>query len=193
MFANPAIASLALPTRSQVPLRKRILLLDAVAFQGVWLACVLSGASGMPLIGLGALVLYAGLHRTIITKTFPRLGGALMLLLAGATADLVLTQSPILRYTFHNTGPLLPPLWILCLWTALAFSMTASLRWLNGRPVLAFILFGLSGALSYRAGIALGAAEITGLVGLSGFAVIYLCFGTIGSAFGAGLIQLQRH
>lgn len=184
-------ATLPLNDRAPMPLRKRILVLDAISFQGVWFTCVLSGAYGMPFLGVGAVGLYALLHTTLITKSTPQLMGSLLLICAGIIADVVLTQSSLLAYTNHNNAMPMPPVWIVCLWAALAFSMTGSLRWLAGRPLLGFALFGLSGALSYRAGIALGAAEAP-ISATATFATVFICFGLIGYAFGAGLIRLNR-
>lgn len=54
---------------------------------------------------------------------------------------------------------------------------------------MAFILFGVSGLLSYRAGIALGAAEIVSTQANAFFA-IFECFALIGAMFRKGVFPI---
>lgn len=169
-------------------LSKRLLVLDVICFQLVWFSCVFSGVFGTPFLALAAVISYVIVHNKIITKIMPSLVGIVLLVIAGFIVDVTLTQSGLLRY--ENHGSFLPPLWILSLWVALGFSMGGSLNWLNDRPLVAFCLFGLSGSLSYRAGSALGAAEIIGDPFVS-FASIFFSFAAIGVMLSSGLISLR--
>jgi hypothetical protein len=80
---------------------------------------------------------------------------------------------------FSPAGPIdsLPPPWMLALWPLFASTLNVSLRWLHARPVVAAVLGGISGPLSYWGGTRLGALQLpepaTGLALLAaGWAVI---------------------
>jgi hypothetical protein len=55
--------------------------------------------------------------------------------------------------------PLLAPAWIVAMWALFATAINSSLKWLHGRYGLAVLLGAVFGPLSYRAGVALGAAS----------------------------------
>lgn len=159
-------------------LPRKKLILDALAFQVLWVASILGAAQGMPWLGVPFLVSYALIHRYVITDRWPSGWSLLGLLAAGTVIDSILTHGNLLSYAGATPDALLPPAWILCLWVGLGFSLIASLNWLNGRPVLAFVLFACSGMASYKSGITLGAAELV-------TADPFLFYGLLGAGFGA--------
>ena len=52
------------------------------------------------------------------------------------------------------------PPWLLALWVLFAIQVNVLFRWLRGRWLLAMMLGAVAGPLSFRAGAALGAAQI---------------------------------
>lgn len=163
---------------------------DFVGFQILWWACILGGAHQVFYPSIIAFVGYVAVHVLFITKRPPRWQGMILLGVSGVLADTLLIQSGILTYPGAGAGFMLTPLWIVILWLGLGFSAQASLSWLMGRPILAFALFGISGAMSYRAGIGFEAASMP-ISAEIGYPMIGLCFGVIGMALSSGKISLQ--
>lgn len=157
------------------------MILDAFAFQVLWVASILGASYGMPWVGVPFLVSYALIHRHAVAKQWPSGWVLLGLLIAGTVIDSILTQSDLLQYAGTAPDALLPPAWILCLWVGLGFSLIASLNWLNGRPLLAFALFAISGMASYKTGITLGAAQIITTDPALFYSLLAIGFGAVGA------------
>ena len=132
------------------------LALNFVAFQAGWFACVLGAARGAPLLGpaVCALLLLAMLWASRRRRAF------LLLLLAGGLVggawDTLLSVLGLFRFDTAHHAPLLP-LWMLALWLIFASTCNSSLRWLQGRALLAAALAAVAAPLSYLAGQRLGA------------------------------------
>ncbi|MEN8722068.1 MAG: DUF2878 domain-containing protein [Alphaproteobacteria bacterium] len=166
---------------------------DFVGFQILWWACIYGGANHLLYPAIGAFLLYVAAHLFFISKVPPRWQGLVVLAIAGFVVDTLLTQAGILVYARSGAEPsLLPPVWIIILWVGLGFSAQGSLSWLMGRPVIAFALFGLAGALSYRAGIAFEAAAMP-IDPAIGYPLIALCFGAVGMALSSGKIKMAAN
>ena len=133
-----------------------------IAFQLFWFAAVLGAAAGSLWAGPAALVPLVVLHvlwlpreargRELVTLAGVGLVGTLMDTGLHAAN---LTSYPGTAAVWDVT--LVPP-WITSLWIAFATQRQTSLRWLRGRPLLAAVLGAVGGPLSWRAGVALGAA-----------------------------------
>ena len=129
----------------------------AVAWQAAWFATVLPAAHGLPWVGLLAavpVVLLAGWDR------WPRVLHVIAVSLAiGIAVDAVLGLSGAAAYPggVHD-GRLSPP-WMWVLWIELGLALDLCLGWLRRAWWLAPVFGAVGGALSYRAGVALGAME----------------------------------
>jgi hypothetical protein len=150
---------------------REALLLNLLAFQAGWFACVLGAARGWPLFGpLVAVVIIAP------TAWFaPRPRAFLLLLATGALVglcwDSTLAALGLMRFAGTHFAPL-APLWIVALWVLFASTCNRSLRWLQSSVPLAVALAVVAAPLSYLAGARLGALQLPrGTAGLVAQAV----------------------
>ena len=154
-------------------------ILNLVAMQISWFACVLGAANGMPWLGvIVSLIvvtqhLIRSKHRLIETKL---VASALLLGLildsALATAGLVSFNSGIVV-----AGATTP--WMLALWMSFATALTGSLRWIVDRMGIS-VAFGIvGGPLAYWSGAKLGAITL---------ADSPLTFACIGLGWGAAML-----
>lgn len=137
------------------------ILVNAVAFQLGWFACVLGGANQLPWLGTLVAALIVTWH--LGQAQWP--GRELTLLAAvgalGAFWDSLLVATGWLAYP---SGALLTntaPHWIIAMWVLFASTLNVSLRWLRGRWILASLLGATAAPLAYYAGANLGGVEIS--------------------------------
>lgn len=133
-------------------------LVDFVALQAVWFACVLGAARGAPLLGPLVALGWCAWHvlRSRSRARELRLLAAVTLL--GTLCDSLLALSGRVHYRDELAGLLAPP-WISALWAAFATSFETSFAW-AGRDLRLAALLGLVCApFSYWAGERLGALE----------------------------------
>lgn len=136
-------------------------LLNFAVFQAGWFACVLSGAEPDHVVPLAAAAVAVGLHLFVARSDTLREAAMIAAVAAGgACVDSALTTLGFLE--FHPGAARLGvlPVWIVSLWAVFATTFNASLRWLAGRPWLAFALGAVGSPLSYRAGAAFDAVTI---------------------------------
>ncbi|MEZ5583023.1 MAG: DUF2878 domain-containing protein [Candidatus Competibacteraceae bacterium] len=144
------------------------ILLNFLAFQFGWLACVLGGAYGLPWLGTGLAMALIAAH--IRWTANPRRELILILTIGvlGAAWDSLLVA---LGWLIYPSGTLIAgtaPHWIVAMWMLFATTLNVSLRWLHGRLLLATVLGALGGPLAYFAGYRLGGVEFSQLwVGLT--------------------------
>ena len=136
-----------------------LMVLNFVAFQVGWFACVLGAAHGWPLFGpLVALAILAPM-----AWTAPRPRGFLLLLGTGAAVgfcwDSILSALGLMQFTGGRLAPL-APVWIVALWMLFASTCNRSLRWLQSSLPLAVSLAVVAAPLSYLAGARLGALQL---------------------------------
>jgi hypothetical protein len=137
---------------------------NLVAYQAAWFACVLGAARGTNELGVAAVVAALVLHLALSRH---RAGDALLIVATLATGlawEAALASTGLVDYAAH--GPSAPsalwaPAWILALWALFAAVLREPLRWLHGRPLLAALLGGVGGALSYQAAARLGACSFS--------------------------------
>ena len=136
------------------------ILVNAIAFQIGWFACVLGGANQMPWLGtlVAAIIVTWHLNRA----QWP--DRELVLLVAvgllGAQWDSLLVAAGWLAYPSGTLLTNTAPHWIVAIWVLFAATLNVSLRWLRGRQVLASLLGALAGPLSYYSGAKLGGVVI---------------------------------
>ena len=132
------------------------LVANFVAFQAGWFACVLGAGRGAPLLGPAVCVVLL----LAMLWAAPRRGAFLALLAAGGLIggawDTLLSALGLFHFGTAQHAPLLP-LWMLALWVIFASTCSESLRWLQGRMLLAAVLAAVAAPLSYLAGQRLGA------------------------------------
>ena len=135
-------------------------LLNLVLFQLVWWATILGVASGHPWLGPLVILPATGLHLWLSKSRRGELRLLLMCGLVGFCFDTLLMTAGLFAprpYLFPH--PFSPP-WMVVLWLNLATTLNVSLGWLHKRPLLAALLGGIGGPLSYYGGAKLGAAAV---------------------------------
>lgn len=132
-------------------------LINFIAFQISWLACILGAAQGIPLIGPTVVAMFLALHLFLTPNATRELR---LLLIAGAIGFVIDTlQAALGVFSFSGNGIFswVSPPWMVALWLNLATALHTSLSWLTGRYIVAAILGAVTGPLSYYAGARLGA------------------------------------
>ena len=134
-------------------------LVNIVAFQTGWFACVLGAANDRPWTGLLVTGLVVGLHLALAARPGQEVRLIFLTLLTGLVFDSLLVNSGWLHYAEGNQLAGVAPYWILALWALFATTLNVSMGWLKNRLVLAVFLGAVFGPLSYLAGQRLGAVE----------------------------------
>ena len=137
------------------------LLINIVAYQLCWIACILGGANGMPLAGvfvLGAVVVYHLYTADRPTAELTLLGIAA---LVGVVWDSLLVAAGWLVYPSGTLIEGTAPYWIVALWIGFATTFNVSLRWFKTRLVWAGAFGAIGGPLAFLAGERLGGVTFT--------------------------------
>lgn len=137
-----------------------LLVLNLVAFQLAWFACVLGAAHGMPGVGIAAAAGAVALQLAV-SDARPREVALLLAALAvGLAWDTAMTRAGIVVYASPGPWAGWAPGWILALWALFATTLRGPLRWLHGRWWLAVVFGGVGGPLSYWGAVRLGAGQL---------------------------------
>lgn len=135
------------------------LVLGVIVFQGAWFACVLGAAYGHVGWGVMAVVVAVALLVAMSTHRSVELRLIAVALATGIVWDSALAASGLVRYASPGPIAALAPVWILALWALWGAVLRDPLRSLHHRPVLAAVLGGVGGALSYAAAARMGACS----------------------------------
>lgn len=132
---------------------------NALLFQGFWLAAVLGAASGRPWLGPALLPAVAAIH-LVARPGWRELVPAAVAMVLGYGADSALVLTGLLRFPEQTLlgGP--SPVWMVALWGNFGIALRASLRWLRRRRRLAAALGAIGGPMAYAGGAALGAVRL---------------------------------
>jgi len=142
------------------------LLVNLVAFQGGWFACVLGAANGRYLLGPAVVAAGVALH---LALSEDRRGQAILLAAAAVLGLLVETALSAIGATAPARDAIpfpLPPLWLIALWPNFGAALPVSLRFLRGRTALSAVLGAVAGPGAYYGGARLGALTFPGGDGL---------------------------
>lgn len=133
------------------------LLVNILSFQAGWFASVLGAARGSSWLGPAVLVPLVAFH---LARAVDRRTEALILAASGVAG--LLAETAMIAAGFYLPAvspfpaPLAPP-WLVAMWVNFGTTLSVSLRFLEGRPVLAALLGAAAGPLAYLAGEGLGA------------------------------------
>ncbi|MFG0331307.1 MAG: DUF2878 domain-containing protein [Phycisphaerales bacterium] len=139
-----------------------IIVRNAIAFNFGWWACVLGSA--WDALWLGPVVVSAALvfHLLVNTPVNRRARELVMILgiaIVGVAIDAALFKSGVIVFP---AAPIVSFGFVACwiaFWANFATTLNTSLRWLQPWLILALLLGGVFGPLTYRGGVALGALE----------------------------------
>jgi hypothetical protein len=134
--------------------------INFVAFQLGWFACVLSAANNSPLTGIACAIVILGLHFFLSTQVRRDLILITVIALIGSSWDSLLTWQQLMQFSSGQYHHNLAPAWITAMWLIFATTINVSLRWLYRRYLLAALLGAIAGPLAYQAGSALGAVSL---------------------------------
>lgn len=136
-------------------------LLNLLAMQMAWFACVLGAAHQLPWLGVVVSLAVVALHLWRSAQRRIELSLTLYALLMGLVIDSVLASGGWIGFTSGVliTGVTTP--WMLGLWIAFATTLTTSLNWLMRRPALTVLFGALGGPAAYWSGAKLGALTLT--------------------------------
>jgi hypothetical protein len=126
---------------------------NAVLFNVSWFSIIMTQSA---IIAPVILLLHLLVHVRLMGK-----GSAELRLIAGVTVCGALIDQVLFRTGVFNVAgqPALPPLWLTCLWPVFATTLLHAFEGLQRTPVLAVLVGGIGGALSYVAGVHLSAVE----------------------------------
>ena len=147
-------------------------LVNFVAYQVAWFACVLGGAHALPWLGVAVTAAAVAIHLFLVPA--PGRNAFLILTIAaiGALWDGLLAGLGLLEYPSGMVLHWLAPVWIIAMWAGFATLLPVSLHWLLGRWRLAIVFGAVGGPLAYYAGMRLGAVNfpdpVAALVALAG-------------------------
>lgn len=137
------------------------ILVNFIAFQAAWFACVIGGAHHWPWLGVIVTAIVVALH--LYQATLPKVDIIVLILsgLLGLCADSLLTILGLLQFPSGQFHPSLAPYWMVAMWVAFATTCNVSLRWLKPRLILAALLGASAGPLAYYGGARLGGVVLT--------------------------------
>jgi hypothetical protein len=129
---------------------------NLVGYQIVWFIAVAGAGRGQAWPAVAAMAVFATWQLAVSQRRRLELRLAAVACGIGAVLDGGLAASGALHYA--AAAPALPaggaPAWILALWIAFALTVTRSLAWLQGRPLLGALLGAAGAPMAY-----LGAAS----------------------------------
>ena len=132
------------------------MLINFVAFQIGWFACVLGGAHQLPWFGTLLVGIIIAIHLSRASKPRAELFLILIAIAIGSIWDSFLVWNGWLEYPSGTLFPNTAPHWILAMWGVFATTLNLSLRWLKGRWLVAILAGAIAGPLAYYAGSRLG-------------------------------------
>ena len=125
-----------------------------------WLACAWGAANGRIWLGPSLVAMHLGIHLLWSDSRRREAIFIAIVMLLGLLVDSLQKVTGLVVYAADFPAlPWLAPAWIVAMWVLFATAINSSLKWLQGRYLLAALLGAIFGPISYRAGAALGAAS----------------------------------
>ena len=137
------------------------ILVNFVAFQVGWFACVLGGAHQFPWLGTLLVSIIIAVHLSRASRPRAELSLILLAIAIGSVWDSYLVWRGWLEYPSGTLIPDTAPHWILAMWGVFATTLNVSLRWLKQRWLIAVLSGAIAGPLAYYAGARLGGVVFT--------------------------------
>jgi hypothetical protein len=130
---------------------------DFLGYMACWWAAILGAANGLWWPGPAVAVSYLVIHLGFLDPT--REAGRRVVL--GTVVGIVVEQGNMMAgvTAFAGSPPVAPP-WMIGLWAAFSATAGLSMAWLRGRTVLAAVLGGVAGPLTFMAGARMGALTL---------------------------------
>lgn len=145
-------------------MKLRAVLVNLVAYQCAWVACVLAAAYQQPLPGVAVALAVLLLHLWLAREPAREAALIGIAVLAGLLFESALVASGWVRTNDELLLGGSTPLLMVVLWGAFATTLNVGLRALRGRYVLCALLAAVGAPLAYQAGANLGALEWVSLL-----------------------------
>ncbi len=136
-------------------------LLNFVAFQCGWFACVIGAAHGHPALGTLAVIVVAAVHVSFAARPRAELALLAWAALIGTVFDSALAATGWVRYPSGVLIAGTAPYWIVAMWVLFATTLNVSLAWLRPHAAMAMAFGAIGGPLSFLGGARLGALTFT--------------------------------
>jgi hypothetical protein len=122
-----------------------------IGYQIAWLIAVMGASRGFTWPALSACGLFLGAQLAVSRHRARELRVIAAAIGCGLIIDGGLAASGLLHYAAPSLAlpPGGAPLWILGIWAAFATTLTRSLHWLQGRPILAACFAAIGAPLAY--------------------------------------------
>ncbi len=131
-------------------------IVNLVAFQVGWLACVLGAANGLAWVGALIALIAVGLHLLLAADAPAEIRLITIALALGIVFDSALLATGWVNYPSGVLSAYVAPYWILALWALFATALNVCMSWIKRSLALAAVLGAVCGPLSYLAGARLG-------------------------------------
>ena len=138
----------------------RKVIINFVLFQAAWFACVLGAANGMPWLGVIATIFVVAWHLIQAKDAKSEAILLIITLFIGATFDQLMHSTNLIHYQSHGWSDTIVPAWILALWAGFMTALNVSLRWMQGKWLVAILFGTIGGPLAYMGAARLGAVNL---------------------------------
>jgi hypothetical protein len=170
-----------------------------VFFQAGWFACIIGAANEQVLWPVIGTLLYLAIHIWRSENSKSELKLIFKAVIFGVSADTLIANLGFLYFNDAWPSAYLSPIWMWTLWALVASTVSGSLSWLRGKPLLGMVLGAIAGPMSYEAGIRMGAGSWGPNGQLGGLVLLAVVWGVAMPLFfhwhrrhvGASLIQNQ--
>jgi hypothetical protein len=134
--------------------------INFIAFQLAWLACVLGVANEHALAATLFVVAVIVLHLTLAHRRIPEVLLIAVTALVGFIWDSSLVALGLMNYPTGKFALGFAPYWTVAMWALFATSLNLSMTWLKGRTQLAALLGAVGGPMAYLVGERLGGVQM---------------------------------
>lgn len=126
-----------------------------IAFQLFWWACVLAPKAALSGTVLLLMLAYALLHLRWV-ESFKHALPLFLTVLIGCLLDQLGYRWGLVSFPYSDLWAAWIPAWMMALWLAFATTLNVSMRWMQGKPLLAVVLGAIFGPVAYLGAQALG-------------------------------------
>ena len=109
-------------------------ILNIVAYQVAWFACVLGAANQLPWVGTVVALVVVALHVARSSQRVIEIQLVAAAAVIGLVLDTLLVMSGMVGFSSGIFIDGVTPHWMLGLWIAFATTLSVSMRWLVTRP-----------------------------------------------------------
>lgn len=137
--------------------RRGRVILNVIALQGGWFACVLGAVAGRPWIGPTFVAVHLLFHCGLSPNRARDIAVVIVAGCIGIVADGILLRAGCIAFDAGVISGWIIPIWMIALWMNFATSLNLTLKFLHGHNLLGAAFGAVGGAAAYAAGVRIGA------------------------------------